>query len=468
MKRFPRKPRDHDGGGKKDKSKSSPQKRPKLSKADVAVTTNGTHATSPLHKTEKTDSDLDLGETDLEHLKFNISSPEAFMYSVLDSAVPQLFNYDSTDSLHEKGLGSPAKALGRSREDLSRTASNPNLLKAVSSSLPGLVKAGSSGSLVVQTAGGCGGALKRSGPEVHSTDQTKKQRIEYVLSNVTARKPVGSYPMASPPQQPHSVSSQSSSMVNSPESIAVMDMSAYNSQNTTPYATPLTTPAQTPVQSPLPSPLHAHPSPFHHPAPHHYPSHMEQRSPPGGGPSSQSLGTFIAPSPPTSSLSTMSAISLPGFTQHTNNLLLPGQHSTGTIFLNSPSQMPFRVVPVGHAPLLPLVQFTPFSQDRHRGPTIMPSGKSPFAIIPIPSINKAQPDSPPQVQWLLLDRSPQFLMYRESVLNCVLRSVLNRSKYGAFSDTDVLCIIVVITNQCFTRLCPAVHLLIVGLKASLV
>lgn len=373
-----------------------------MSKADVPITTNGTLTTSPLHKTEKADSDLDLGETDLEHLKFNISSPEAFMYSVLDSAVPQLFNYDSTDSLHEKGLGSPAKALGRSREDLSRTTSNPNLLKAVSGSLPVLVKAGSSGSLAVQTAGGEGGTLKRSGPDFPSAEQTKKQRIEYVLSNVTARKPVASYPMASPPQPTHSVSSQSSSMVNSPESVAVMDMSAYNSQNTTPYATPLTTPAQTPVQSPLPSPSHAHPVPFHHPTQHPYPSHLEQRSPPSSGPSSQSLGTFIAPSPPTSSLSTMSAINLPGFTQHTNNFLLPSQPNTGTIFLNSSSQMPFRVVPVGHAPLLPLVQLTPFSQDQHRGPTIMPSGKSPFAIIPIPSINKAQPDSPPQVVQFLL------------------------------------------------------------------
>ena len=398
MKRFPRKPRDQDSGKKEKlpREKPSPQRRPatKVQKVvNVSVTTNGTSATSPPPKVEKAESDLDLEETDLEHLKFNISSPESFIYSVLDSAVPQLFNYDSTENLHEKGLGSPAKALGKSREDLTRTSSDPNLLKAVGGSLPTLIKTDSSSSLAKRPAGE-EGPLKRSGQDPQSSLQAKKQRIEYVLSNVAVRQPIGLHFTASPPQPAH-VNSQSSSMVNSPESTSAMDMSAYNSQDTTPYATPHSTPAQTPVHSPLPSPSHAPPR-FHHPTQHPPTFSLKQRSP--GGPSLQPLGAFVTSSSPPS-ISTMNTINVPTFTQHTNNILLPSQPSTGAILLNPPSQMPFRVVPVAPVnpgPLLPLMQFTPFSQEQS---TLIPSsGKSPFAIIPIPSINKAQPDSPPQVQ----------------------------------------------------------------------
>ena len=404
MKRFPRKPRDQDGGGRREKlprEKPSPQRRPatKVPKVvNVSVTTNGTNTTSPPPKVEKTESDLDLEETDLEHLKFNISSPESFIYSVLDSAVPQLFNYDSTENLHEKGLGSPAKALGKSREDLTRTSSDPNLLMAVSTSLPTLIKADSSGSLAKRPTGeeGAGFFLKRSGQDPQSSLQAKKQRIEYVLSNVAARQPAGLHSTASPPQ-PALVNSQPSSMVNSPESTSAMDMSVHNSQDTTPYATPHSTPAQTPVHSPLPSPSHAPPR-FHHPIQPPPTFSLKQKSP--GGPSLQPLGAFVTSSSPPS-LGTMNTINVPAFPQHTNNILLPSQPSTGAILLNPPSQMPFRVVPVAPVnpgPLLPLMQFTPFSQEQS---TLIPSsGKSPFAIIPIPSINKAQPDSPPQVQQL--------------------------------------------------------------------
>lgn len=70
--------------------------------------------------------------------------------------------------------------------------------------------------------------------------------------------------------------------------------------------------------------------------------------------------------------------------------------------------MPFRVVSVTTpTPLIaPLVQFTtPFSNARQGTGSMfgqpqkstISSGKSPFTIVPIPSINKTQPDELPKV-----------------------------------------------------------------------
>ena len=367
MKKFPRKARE-DGSTphkkyqkelKLGREKEKPSLKKVKGKVEETVTvtkTNGTILGSsppkPIHVySPKPESDGEV-EMDLEHLKFNVASPESFMYSVLDSAAPQFFNYDSLENINEKSAGSPAgKATGN---DLSRTASNPNLFK-------GMMKAGLSGSLsnlikVVTSEGSQNSSLqvKRGGADLQSTMQAKKLRLESALSNITPRQPVAFFSAIS------QNISQPSSNVNSPESVT----SACNSQETTPYTTPYVTPMHSPLASP---------TKFHHKP---SPRLQAQTSP-------QSTASFMANSGFSTSCSgfnTVNPLNLPGFSPQTSNIILPGQPST--IFLNSP----FRVVPVGAPPLLPFVQFAPFSQHP------MELGKSPFSVVPIPSTNMTHVD----------------------------------------------------------------------------
>ena len=369
--------------------------------------TNGTTRGSPANnvKTERGESDAEF-ETDLEHLKFGVASPESFMYSVLDSAVPQLFNYDSLENIHERSGGGAGGSPLRGTGEGSRTGSNSNL--AHGSSVPMLVRVGSSGSINKKVPGEAGSEgrisvlSKRSEPRDLQNAlqlQGKRMKLESALSVITPRQPIASYSSSAsaPPSRSQSLS-QPPSIVNSPESM-VGNTSAYNSQETTPYATPIGTPAH----SPLPSPTHTHSQHLHHHVPH-----LIQKFPQSSVFSTSTGDTLLGHmthrvSSTSFATPTHPAVSIPTFSQPSNSFLFHGQTNTGTIFLNHPSQMPFRVLPVAgvttHPPLMPLVQFAPFSQHalaadmeltrQDVSPTFK---KSPFTIIPIPSVNRAQPE----------------------------------------------------------------------------
>lgn len=399
VKKFPRKPRED--GNKKEQQKyqqklslkeKAAQKKPRGGKEspEKMVTSNGTYASPPkiAGKAEKPESDAEL-EPELGDLKFNISSPESFhILSVLDSAVPQLFNYDSLENINEKSAGSPAKSVGEGV--LIRTSSNPTMVKGAGS-FTVLAKGTSGGSfsnlVTARTSPDRTNLLmKRSGPDINPIE-IKRQRIESTSSSISPRQPVTPYHMQS--------ISQPSSMVNSPE--APGSVSAYNSQNTTPYATPHGTPMHSPLPSPSPS--------YQHLAPKFPYSSVIQTST-GGARTSQlmqevhvSTGGFVAPSasPPTS-FSTVNPISLPGFSSQNNGIFIPGQSSTGAIFLN-PS---FRVLPVATPPLLPLVQFASFPQQplRTDNQLLDSLGKSPFTVVPIRSTNKTQQEQEVRMLYL--------------------------------------------------------------------
>ncbi len=333
-------------------------------------------------------------ELDLEHLKFNVASPESFMYSVLDSSVPQLFNYDSLENIHEKSGGSPAKGSPQARlgEDVMRGVSLSNALVVSTANRDGAgVTVTTAPELIKTEAGTLTASLikrnreqvpvipgKRGGPDLQATIQAKRQRLETALSNITPRQPVASFQAAIKAAAQQSLS-QPGSLLNSPESVAGA-LSAYASQEATPYATPHGTPAQSPLPSPSPS--------------HHHHAHMfSQTSPPplaqpahAGHMTFTSTASGFVWSPPQTS--TVNHVNLPGFCPQTNNILFPGQPST--IFLNSP----FRVVPVAGSSLLPLVQLTnPLSQnalhlqEADGQPYVQ---KSPFTVVPIPHTNRTQ------------------------------------------------------------------------------
>ncbi len=335
------------------------------------------------------------------------------MYSVLDSSVPQLFNYDSLENIHEKSGGSPPKGSPRSRpgEDLMRSVSNPNILKVISTggggdfasaSPPELIKAEPSSmiaSLIKRGQGGGGGRGgqhqnslvlpgKRGGPDLQSTIQAKRQRLETALSNITPRQPVASF-QAAVQAAAHQSLSQPASLLNSPESVAGA-MSAYASQETTPYATPHGTPAHSPLPSPSYHPVHPH---TFHPSTHC--TSQASPSPTGQVPHtghmicSTASGFVRSPPTTTTNFSTVNPINLPGFYPQTSSILFPGQPST--ILLN-PN---FRVVPVAGSSLLPLVQFaTPFSQQALQLQDSVGQQqsvqRSPFTVVPIPPMRMSQ------------------------------------------------------------------------------
>ena len=437
---------------KKGSSKTSNEEHPEKSAVIkcASPTANGTHNhLSSIHSpsSRKSDNELQIGDTDLAHLKFNVSPPEAMLY--LDSStVPQLFNYDSLENIHEKSGGSPSKISvrsGGSNEDLSRSNSNPNLSHSSSGGLSMLATAPTSSGNTIEEltimikraqAEGVhnpmyqqlGTLVGKHGFQSLSTSSgtlaSKRQRLDSSSSAIAlgSYHPVQHNPASlSAPHTPcapnhHHPPSQPSSRLNSPEPGGIGSM--YNSHNTTPYHTPLATPhatpTHTPIHSPQPSPSHTSHSRFHYnptvanaPALLHAPGGSCVATSSNLAPPQQGM-LIAAASPP----SAMNPLALPGFSPQ-NNILIQPQPSGGTLFLNPPSQMPIRVVSVTTpAPLIaPLVQFTtPFSHssvsDRLRTTgtmfgsshkSAMSSGKSPFTIVPIPSINKTQPDMLPRV-----------------------------------------------------------------------
>ena len=323
---------------------------------------NGALVTSHL-KQERVESDLEL-DPELEQLKY---SPE--FHSVLDSAVPQLFNYDSPV---------PATMEVSSPQAPPPPSSGPNgLLEGMRhhpSQPHGLLEESNAG-------------VKRQHARDMLSLQAKKMRLEAALSQIRPPSPPPFSPPPlpqsapyTPPSIPHPTPyhphpySHPGSMVNSPES---HPPSVYNSHTNTPYATPYatphTTPHGTPIHSPLPSPtgppslIHAHPPYPHHPPQHSYPY------------------------PPSSSLTSLTPISLSGFSRQ-NNLLISSQNQR-TVFLNSSAQMPFHVLPVAQ-PILPFVASFPFTQQvqTYNGEAI--SGPSPFSIVPIPSSSTPKTSHP--------------------------------------------------------------------------
>ena len=216
---------------------------------------------------------------------------------------------------------------------------------------------------------GGSGTCKRNSSSLQAMD-AKKMRLEAAVNMIRPPSPSHlSVPQFSPPPLPqyapytppsfqhlssyqqHTYNSHHGSVVNSPES---HPPSVYNSHTNTPYATPHATPHGTPIHSPLPSPTG--------PLPPH------------------SATVPLQPYPPSSSL--LTPISLPTFTRR-NNLLLP--QNPGTVFLNSTTQMPFRVLPVAQSILPFMASFPSFTQQVQTCNGDITAGPSPFSIVPIPS-----------------------------------------------------------------------------------
>lgn len=485
----------------KKSSKLSKEKQPTLD-TNVGSASNGPNSAKSNQSglsphSGKSESDIDLGEADLSQIKFNVASPETLMY--LENAnVPQLFNYsDSLENIHKDSGGSPSKASlrrsmsGGSNEDLTRTDSNPILIRSGSvnnlSAILGVAKPvtmvaspkstaeGSVTGLIVRTqdkdqqqniflpqssilhpGGWAVGKGVGLNPRViqsvehllvpgenssypQPSSPAKRPRIDSSTSTVDMRSyhssPASQYtshsapptPLHSAPPTPllHPSQSQNSSRVNSPEPAHMS--SVYNSHSNTPYVTP----SHTPIHSPLPSPPPHHTSHFFNPQHssghdlltsnlHSQTSADSIRAPTTSHMNpinSSSMEGFMA----NSSSSDMNQTTFPGFSPP-NNFLTLQQPTTGkAIFLPTQPTVPFRV-----GPLLPLMQFAnPFSQPTltfadHRKQQLRPDqvyelsqfqgpstsddkkglgssmGKSPFTIVPIPSINKIQPPEEPE------------------------------------------------------------------------
>ncbi len=337
--------------------------------------------------------------------------------------VRQLFSYDSLENINRDSGGSPATTKSNNDGSNEHTgivkatiiSTNAAQLVTIETSPTDARESHSEKEFQFPTAL-WKGADQLSLPGGHSSyvlpmSPSKRPRIESASSTIDMMSyhsspysaSLGSHSAPQTPLPHYNHPSQPSSRVNSPDPGM---SSVYNSHNNTPFATP----SHTPVHSPLPSPP-SHPSVNFFPSQGHFPSNFSSQ--PGGGiaipPSTSSLQPHHFTAPP----SGVSQLTLPGFTP-TNNLLAL-QQSGNTILLPN-SQMAF-----GMAPLFPVVQFSPFSstlplsehrllQSRmthvHGGEerlasgtgysTSGQSGKSPFRIIPIPSINKIQPPEEPE------------------------------------------------------------------------
>ena len=445
VKKFPRKVREEPSAKKQKKQAKTHKDKQTTSDSNVSAS-NGTdtfkysQATSS-PQSGKSESDIE----ELSQLKFNVTSPETMM--ILENAnVRQLFNYDSLENIHKASGGSPAQSRSTNSDtedvkpvlaaasSLTNIAASVNVGRPTSKSNspnpsteprqndkeayffppslspgPWTMKPPQS---VIQN------VERLSIPSGHAPfappiSPSKRPRVESSSSALDVMSyhssPGSHYNSHSAPQTPlHYAHSQPSSRVNSPDPGM---SSVYNSHNNTPFATPSHTPAHSPLPSP---PLHNTqflPSQGHG----HFSSNFTSQP-----------GSVLVPSstnqiPPLNSQqftspSGMGPLAIPGFSSP-NNLLTIQQPPGGAILLPN-SQMPF-----GMAPLFPVVQFNPFSPSTlalNEQPKLQPrlvqegsgrsrsftsnsgnnmrlsTGKSPFSIVPIPSINKTQPPEEPE------------------------------------------------------------------------
>lgn len=436
VKKFPRKVRDESKRGTKKQTKAQKDKTISTNNSTTPVTTTSNGAdpkysqSTASPQSVKSESDIE----ELSQLKFNVSSPEMLMLE--NANVRQLFSYDSLENINHDSGGSPATTNSNKDENIEN---NTRIVKATV--IPGNNLTSVAKSVTIETSPtnvseshsdkestflfptvAWKGADRLSVPSSHSsyampTSPSKRPRIESTGSTIDMMSyhsspysgSLGSHSAPHTPL-PHYNPSQPSSRVNSPDPGM---SSVYNSHNNTPFATP----SHTPAHSPLPSPT-SHPASFFQ-SQGHFPSNF----------SSQSSGGIFVPSS-TSSLqhhhftappSGVSQLTLPGFTP-SNNLLALQQ--TGNTILLPNSQMPF-----GMAPLFPMVQLSPYSSSAlplndsgllqprmsqvsvggggstssgNKYSASSQSGKSPFRIIPIPSINKIQPPEEPECVSLLV------------------------------------------------------------------
>lgn len=452
VKKFPKKSAE-DGSSKKSSKDGKSKKQHAVKKEPKSSEETQSTNFSPSTRLEKPESDIDISESDLAHIKFNISSPPESFYSVMaEAGVQQLFNYDSMENIHERSTnvgsgGSPSRRLatttnGSSVEDLSRI---PNT-SPLNMSDPGSIMRA---------------AIKKvrereSANLVDSSEalyQAKRAKMD--LAHPVPPPPLPYHPSYhhNTPHHPHSTThtphhstthtplhstthtpchSHPSSRVNSPEpppSHMTMEPCHVTSGSTstmydTPYATPHATPHATPINSPLASPNYTSAS-QQHLLPYHHSSSLLQ--PPAANPAHPSMGVgplaavnchrttgFMATNS-SNQLSTVPSIALPGFSQ--NNIFISRQPNSGAIFINSPPQVPFRVVQMPPPLLnLPLVQFAspPLSQPSSSSSTALAGlletqlasssssssssavGRGPFSVVPIPSANRTPRELTPE------------------------------------------------------------------------
>lgn len=375
-----------------------------------AVRAGGEKVSSPRGQ-RNTGEDLLLCDTDLANVKFKMSPSEAMLYMQSASAsVPQLFKYDSLDSLNEKPVLSSAQNYNVATEGLI-SASQSNLTNDVraSHSMPeastdlGPANRHTQFHATKSNAEGCGHfkgvtgvQLKRGSTAEMEECATlgKKLRLEmaHLMQYQTSQFPPSAVSVSSPPitpltpLTPSHLHSQPPSRTLTPEPLCTNStMSA--------YVTPHATPSHTPHHSPLSSPTHmSHPASYHG----HLPSQGATGL--GGAPPKD---VFAGDNWPTAQIFTTSSPSM----SHLNLSGVPSQlqfqpphtsQGTGAIIFNShPS---FQVL--ASTSLLPMV-LSPLNAQLLGG-----ANKSPFRIIPIPSINKIQPEELPGEPYVNVCDSP--------------------------------------------------------------
>lgn len=282
--------------------------------------------------------ELELSDTDLANVKFRMSPSEAMLYlQSASTTVPQLFKYDSLDSL------SVLTPVQTPQENSIEGRTNVPSGRPVHSGRP-VISTGPSGRH--SKADGSAGdsedhshSFKRDAvvrvrlsAEDENPSLAKKlcvDGLEYwgthpppppngSLSTppVTPLTPITpSHPHSHPPSRHHSPHSHPPSRHNTPEPMCANNLASYNS----PYVTPHGTPAHTPLQSPISSPtlvshphhhLHAHPNPnstLQGGVPVNTPSSMHREKLPGE--SWPQPGEFLTSSP-----SSMSHFNMAGVT----------------------------------------------------------------------------------------------------------------------------------------------------------
>ena len=383
----------------------------------------------------KSESDIE----ELSTLKFNVTSPET-MRMLENANVRQLFNYnDSLENIHRDSGGSPAgtrSTNGGSTENLSvvkpmlgSTSSIMTIAASVGKSVTVETSPSTATDNLTQYSDNNEAATYFFPPTVNwstrkgaehlyipgsghtsfaiPTSPTKRPRIDSSGSTIDmmshhSSPSYGSH-SAPPTPLPHHTHSQPSSRVNSPDPGM---SSVYTTHNNTPFVTP--------THSPLPSPT-SHPTNFMSSSQVHFPSSFHSQPGSAGGIVVPSSTNNLPSHQFTSSPSGVSQLTLPGFSS-SNSLLTLQQTASGNTILLPNTQLPF-----GMAPLFPVVQFSQFppslgEQQRLQsrlahvqhggggtgggvggyGVLHGQSGKSPFRIIPIPSINKTQPPEEPE------------------------------------------------------------------------
>lgn len=255
--------------------------------------------------------ELQLCDTDLENVKFKLSPSEAMLYlQSASTTVPQLFKYDSIESIHAKSTVQVSSTVTASEEGhLSRSSVGVPVTEqsrrhartdGIDPKGFGHVREGVVLKVRQSSDDDKAALAKRlclDGEGLAHMTQYWSSQLPPNGSTPLLTPSTPSHPHSQPPSRHHSPScshTQTPSQHHSPDQMIVNNMY--------PYVTPHGTPTNTPIQSPLSSPTLvslSHPPNYHlHPASH--PNSSQQGGMPFNGerwPPITQPGDFLSSSP---------------------------------------------------------------------------------------------------------------------------------------------------------------------------